>query len=167
MARVLDWDITVPYQWTCGPIYGRFLGGLKEKLLLGIKCEPCDAVFCPPQETCPICGAAFDPENFQTLGQEGEVISFTEIKDNFFGPPPDMEYISKRIAPADLEEHPVMWPPEAPYTMALVRVDGADCAFLHLITGDMSKLKVGSRVKAVWKEEAEGYLLDLEGFGVI
>lgn len=168
MPRILDWDITVPYRWTCGPIFGRFLGGLKEKQIMGIKCESCKKVYCPPQETCPDCGETFDPENFVNLGEEGEVISFTRIEENFFGSPPDPEYIQKRIAPAELEEHPVMWPPEAPYAMALVRVDGADSAFLHLVKGDdMDRLATGSRVRAVWKEEREGYLLDLERFTLI
>lgn len=168
MARVLEWDITVPYQWTCGPIYGLFLGGLKEKQLLGFKCDPCNKVFCPPQETCPQCGEAFDPENYKELGDQGEVISFTRIEENFFGPPPDPEYLRKRIAPADLDEHPLIWPPDVPYTLVMVRIDGADNAFLHLASGDEAeKLSVGCRVKALWKEEGEGYLLDLDGFSVI
>jgi uncharacterized protein len=168
LARVLNWDITVPYQWTCGPIYGQFLGGLKEKQIMGIKCGPCGKTYCPPQETCPGCGAEFDPENFVTLGQEGEVISFTRIEVNFFGPPPDHDYINSRIYPAELEDHPLLWPPEPPYALALVRMDGADNAFLHLVKGaDMENLAVGGRVRAVWSEEREGYLLDLERFTVI
>lgn len=95
------------------------------------------------------------------------MISFTRIAKNFFGSPPDPEYLQSRIAPADLEEHPLMWPPEAPYALALIRIDGSDSAFLHMVTGDdIDQLVIGSRVKAIWKEEPEGYLLDLERFSL-
>lgn len=168
MSRVLNWDITVPYRWTCGPIYGRFLGGLKEKQLLGVKCSSCERIYCPPQEVCPSCYEDFKLENFIPLGDEGEVLSFTVIERNIFGPKPDEAYINSRIKPASLENHPLLWPPEVPYAMVLIKIDGADSALLHLVKGqEMDRLAIGSRVKAVWKEEREGYLFDLERFVVI
>ncbi|HOB87209.1 MAG TPA: zinc ribbon domain-containing protein [Bacillota bacterium] len=168
MSRVLDWDITVPFRWTCGPVYGRFLGGLKEKQLLGFECPRCQEVYCPPQDICPRCGGDFDPEQCRPLGEEGDLVSFTVVEANLFGPRPDDEYLRRRIHPADLGEHPLLWPPDPPYAIVMVRLDGAANNFLHLARGeDLSRLQVGCRMRAVWKEEREGFLLDLDRFTVL
>ena len=54
----------------------------------------------------------------------------------------------------------------------MIRLDGTDVNFLHLIGGfDMSdldtvrkKVKNGMRVKAVWKKEKKGHILDIKYF---
>jgi uncharacterized OB-fold protein len=59
------------------------------------------------------------------------------------------------------EMHPV----KAPLAYALIRLDGADGALLHLIGGiDPDRLKVGMRVKAVFAEQREGSILDIRHF---
>lgn len=50
-------------------------------------------------------------------------------------------------------------------TLALVRLDGTDVAFLHrIVDTDPSELEVGTRVTATWAEEPSGHVLDLVGF---
>jgi uncharacterized OB-fold protein len=49
------------------------------------------------------------------------------------------------------------------YTLALVRIDGTDCDFLHRLDGD-ADWQVGMRVEARWAAEAKGGVLDLAGF---
>jgi uncharacterized OB-fold protein len=45
---------------------------------------------------------------------------------------------------------------EPPYVSAYVLLDGADIAFLHLILGvEASEVRMGMRVKAVWKPRDE------------
>ena len=45
---------------------------------------------------------------------------------------------------------------EPPYVSAYVLLDGADIAFLHLILGvDAADVRMGMRVKAVWKPRDE------------
>ncbi|HET9499845.1 MAG TPA: OB-fold domain-containing protein, partial [Marmoricola sp.] len=45
---------------------------------------------------------------------------------------------------------------QPPYVSAYVLLDGADIAFLHLVLGcDASEVRMGMRVKAVWKPEEE------------
>lgn len=51
----------------------------------------------------------------------------------------------------------------ADYTLALVRLDGADCDLLHRLC-DTADWQVGMRIQAVWAEEAKGSVLDLVGF---
>ena len=51
------------------------------------------------------------------------------------------------------------------FTLALVRLDGTDCDFLHRLSGDGDvEWKIGQRVQATWAAEAKGSVLDLAGF---
>ncbi len=168
MARKLDWDITVPYKWTTGPVIGKFLGGLKEHTILGGKCPACKKVFVPPQDLCPDCYVDLTEDDFVELKNEGEIISFTQVNQNFFGEKPSDEYLNSRISPADVSEHPLLWPPEPPYAIVMVKIDGADTAMVHLVKGnEMDKLKVGARAKAKFKGETIGHILDIEQFEII
>ncbi len=168
MSRILDWDITVPYRWTTGPILGKFLGGLKEHKIFGVKCSSCQKTYVPPQDVCPACTYDFTDDDFVEVKNEGEVIAFTLVKQNFFGERPSDEYLNQRIKPAEVEEHPLLWPPDVPYAIALVKLDGADTALAHLVKGkDMDSLKTGSRVKTVFKGETTGHIMDIDCFEII
>lgn len=48
-------------------------------------------------------------------------------------------------------------------TLALIRLDGADCDLLHRCIG-AAPWKIGQRVEAVWAGSPKGGVLDLEGF---
>jgi len=167
--RVLEGNISVPYRWTPGDIYGRFLGGLKEKKILGFRCPECKKVYAPATDICVACYYGFKPEDQVELPDSGVVKSFTVVRANLWPPKPDPEVVSKAIAPTKLEDHPLLWPPAPPYALVAVRIEGADTDFIHMVKGEknLGKLKVGSKVKAVWAEQREGYLLDLDHFEVI
>ena len=53
--------------------------------------------------------------------------------------------------------------PGAP-AFGLVHVDGASHAMLHRLGDGAERLAPGSRVKAVWREERTGSILDIEYF---
>ena len=61
---------------------------------------------------------------------------------------------------------------EIPYVTGKVNLDGADSGFRHLFGGfDLSnidevtrRLKIGTRVKAVWRKEKPGHILDIDYF---
>jgi uncharacterized OB-fold protein len=63
-------------------------------------------------------------------------------------------------------------PIEPPFVTGLIRLDGTDVNFLHLIGGfdlsnfeEVSKtLRNGIKVKAVWSEERRGHILDIRNF---
>ncbi|MCX5858230.1 MAG: DNA-binding protein, partial [Deltaproteobacteria bacterium] len=63
-------------------------------------------------------------------------------------------------------------PTEPPFISALLRLDGTDVDFLNIIGGfDMSDfeqarkiVKNGMRLKAVWKDERQGNILDIKYF---
>ena len=58
----------------------------------------------------------------------------------------------------------VVQPVKAPFAYVLVKLDGADVGFLHVMTKDLDKLKKGQRVKAKFKAERTGSILDIDSF---
>ena len=140
-------DVWLPYKFAVGPTFYRFYEGLKEGKILGNKCPKCERVLVPARTFCPECYV--DMEDWVEVSQEGEVVSWTLANYEFFG-----------------------MPSEPPFIGALIRLDGTDCNFLHLIGGldlnDLdtikSKIKPGTRVKAVWTDEKKGHILDIKYF---
>jgi uncharacterized OB-fold protein len=57
-------------------------------------------------------------------------------------------------------------PAPAPFAFILVKLDGADTALPHVVTEGLDRLRVGSRVEAVWKPDGErvGSIRDIAGF---
>lgn len=49
-------------------------------------------------------------------------------------------------------------------TFALVRLDGADTAMLHLVDAAPDQLAEGARVRARWAAERNGEITDIEAF---
>lgn len=108
-----------------------FLRGLEEGTLLGARSGKDGKVYFPPKEADPATGLELD--NFVELPDKGTVTTFAIINIPFAG---------QRIKP--------------PYVAAYVLLDGADIAFLHLIQEiDASEVRMGLRVRAVWKPREE------------
>lgn len=137
---ILEGNITIPYKWTTGPTVGRFLAELKENArLVGARCGVCGKVYVPPAD---VCGQCYKPlDDWVTLSGEGTVVAITTVE---------------RAMPFS--------PTPAPYTLALVRLDGADTDLLHLASPG---LKAGDRVAAIFKTERAGSLLDIERFAAL
>ena len=52
-------------------------------------------------------------------------------------------------------------PLDHPFAYALVRLDGADTPFLHVVdAGDEGSMQTGMRVKARWADETTGVITD-------
>jgi len=137
---ILEGNITIPYKWTTGTTVGRFLAELKENArLVGARCDECGKVYVPPADVCGECYKLLD--TWIPLTGEGTVVAITTV------------------------ERAMPWSPmAAPYSLALVRLDGADTNLLHLAN---SSLKAGDRVSAIFKPERAGSLLDIECFAAI
>ena len=59
------------------------------------------------------------------------------------------------------EKHPL----DRPFAWALIGLDGADTALLHVVdAGDESRMRTGMRVKPRWREERVGDIHDVEAF---
>jgi len=133
------------YYWHCGHYMSRFLLGLRDqKTILGMKCSRCGRVYVPPREVCGRCFVTMD--EWVDLGTEGYIYAFTVVKHAYIDP--------------NTGE-----PIKVPRTDVYVKLDGADTCLMHwLDETDETKITVGARVKAVFKEQRRGTIHDVEYF---
>ncbi|MDG3011502.1 DNA-binding protein [Rhodococcus sp. D2-41] len=111
-----------------------FLRALKDGKLIGQRCPASNKVYLPPRGASPTHGVPTKEE--VPLPDTGTVTTFCIVNIPFQG---------QRIKP--------------PYVAAYILVDGADIPMLHLVLGcDPSEVRMGMRVRAVWKPaEERGY----------
>ena len=128
-----------PYTRSVGPVIGRFFGGLLERKIEGVR-TAAGKVLVPPTE--------YDPETseplseFVEVGQSGVVTAWAWVA-------------------SPREKHPL----DKPFAWALVRLDGADTALLHVVdAGDEASMATGMRVSVRWREERTGEIQDIECF---
>ena len=56
-------------------------------------------------------------------------------------------------------------PLEHPFAWALIKLDGADTAMLHVVdTGEESRMSTGMRVEVRWADETQGHIRDIAHF---
>ncbi|MGQ9720047.1 MAG: Zn-ribbon domain-containing OB-fold protein [Candidatus Jordarchaeum sp.] len=137
-----------PYNWYVGEYWTKFFDGFKEKKFLGIKCSKCGTVYALPRQVCGRCFVKMD--EWVELGPEGVIGAFTVVKFPYIDP-----NTGEIIKPL-------------PFTVAAVRLDGADSAIWHYVNElDESKIKVGRRVRIVWQDERKGNIHDIKYFEFI
>lgn len=108
-----------------------YLRAMGEGKILGARCPATDKIYVPPRGASPTHGLPTTDE--VELSDTGTVTTFCIVNIPFPG---------QRIKP--------------PYVAAYVLLDGADIPFLHLVLGcDASEVRMGMRVRAVWKPRAE------------
>lgn len=137
-----DWNI--PFTHTAGTHATKFFKELKEnKKIYGTKCEKCNRVLMPPR---PFCERCFE-----------QTTEWVEVKDEGVLTALSINYMKYTGLP------------EPPYAIGIIKLDGADTSIIYTVAGvDLSnpetakeKLKIGTRVKTVWKEEREGNMKDI------
>ena len=134
-----SYTLEYPYTRTVGPVVGKFLTGVRDGRLFGIRCR--GRVICPPIE--------FDPESGETLAHD-----FVEV-----GPGGVVESFSWIAEPT--RKHPFA----KPFAFALIRLDGADTALVHAVdAGSPKAMAAGMRVRARFAAERRGHIRDLECF---
>jgi len=135
--HVLDYT----YTRSVGPVIGAFLTALRDGRLLGVRGSG-GAVVVPPTE--------YDPITAEATGDMVEV-----------GP-------GGVVGAWGWTDHPRPDQPlDRPFAWALVTLDGADTALLHVVdAGSAEAMRSGMRVRARFRPEAErrGHLLDVECF---
>lgn len=131
--------IEYPFKRTTGPVIGAFLTGLREQVLLGIRASD-GRVIVPPAESDPVTGK--DLAELVEVGPGGEVTTWAWVH----------------------QPHP-KHPLDRPFAWALVRLDGADTAMLHVVDGGtVDAMHTGMRVTPRWREDREGAIGDLTCF---
>ena len=128
-----------PYKRSVGPIIGRFLTGLRDQKIEGIRGSD-GRVLVPPVEYDP--QTAAELSEFVDVGPGGVVTTWTW-----------------------LDEARSNNPLQKPFAWALIKLDGADTALLHAVdAGSEATMKTGMRVKPRWRAERTGHILDIECF---
>lgn len=138
---VYEGRIKVPYTWSVGETGSKFFLELRDhKKIWGTRCPSCGKVLVPARK---ICGKCFQQtDEWVEVGSEGTVQTFTVVR-----------YPS--------EVHPL----RPPFGYAVILLDGADTGMTHLLAGsDPIKWRTGMRVKAVFKEDRKGNILDIAYF---
>lgn len=127
------------YSRSVGPVVGRFLEGLRDGRIEGVRTKS-GRVLVPPTEYDPETGEATD--DFVEVGQSGTVKTWCWLRE-------------------PRQQNPL----QMPFAWALVQLDGADTALLHAVdAGDIDRMKTGMRVRVRWAETRVGRIQDIACF---
>ncbi|MHA1488724.1 MAG: Zn-ribbon domain-containing OB-fold protein [Promethearchaeota archaeon] len=146
----IKWKTDLPYRYSIGKLAVKFFEELKEnKKIFGSKCPKCGKVNFPPRAVCAECFVEMTVSDMVELPPKGTLEGFTVVNYPFVDPQ------TGGMRPF-------------PYGYGLFKLDGADTYTMHFVNEtDYTKLKVGQRVEAVFKEEREGNMGDIPYFEVI
>jgi uncharacterized OB-fold protein len=132
------------YAWDNGVAIGRYLAELKNGRIIARKCNKCERIMIPPRMFCELCWRPTD--EWVYCKDTGEVNTFSICYVNW-----------------DASRIPDGEPPHLP---AVVLIDGASyhMGILHKLGEvDPEDIRIGMKVKAVWKPaaEREGKITDI------
>ena len=138
----VEGKLALPYSYFAGKVGSKFLITIRdEKKIMGIKCNTCNKVFVPPRQTCDLCMEDIR-DNWVDVQNVGEVLNYTVIR-----------YQDRHL------------PKKPPYILALIKLDGADTSLVHVVEGvDVSEVKTGLRVQAVFADETTNTIMDIDHF---
>jgi uncharacterized OB-fold protein len=144
---ILETEASLRYESATGPTWWRYFEEFKKERIFGTRCPACKRVLVPARSFCADCFVAMD--EWVQVSNEGQVLGWSLTNYHYFGMPTDPPFISAEI-----------------------RLDGSDSNFYHLVGGfDLTDLelvrrtmKIGTRVRAVWKKEKTGSILDIDYF---
>lgn len=131
--------IPVNYVYTFGIAGEKFFRTIKDKgTFLASKCSSCNKLFVPPQIYCDECFEEL--REYEDIGIEGEIYSFTECYYDFKG--------SKY---------------NEPHIIGLIKFKGVEGGIIHRLNLKKEDLKIGTKVVAVFKpqKDREGSLDDI------
>ena len=138
---VTEWQPNLKYAWDAGIGYGRYFAELKNGKIVGTRCHKCRRVLLPARVFCEWCFRTVD--EWVYLKDTGVINTFSVA---YTGS------MAERL--------------KEPKIPALVEVDGSGgVAIMHLISEvDPWKVKIGMKVKAVWKpaQKREGAITDIK-----
>lgn len=123
--------VNLKYTFAAGAATSKFLREIRQGKIVGQRSNVTGFVSVPPRGACPISGTPMTEE--VTLPETATVVSFTIV------------HIPIPNAPVD-----------PPFVVANVVMDESDQTFIHLVAEcDPSKLQIGEKIKAVWKDKSE------------
>jgi uncharacterized OB-fold protein len=137
-----EWTMEFPYKHSTGETIGRFLAGLRDQRRIWGQRVAGQGVVVPPLGYSEADGSAGG--EWVAVANAGVVTAVAVVHEAVEG----------------------LHPAPAPFAFVLVKLDGADTALPHIATEGLDRLRVGTRVEAVWKPDGEriGSIRDIAGF---
>jgi len=136
-----EWHPKFEYAYDCGIGYGRYFAELKKGRIVGTKCKRCDRILLPARYFCEWCWRPTD--EWVYLEDTGTVNTFSICY---------TDWLARRIKE-----------PELP---AMIEIDGSGGVAIMGKLGEVEpkEIRIGMRVKAVWKPEGEriGAITDIK-----
>ena len=136
-------QIYIPNTYSAGAVGSRFLIELRDnKKIMGTRCPTCNLVYVPARSACRDCFGELS--EWVEVSHKGTLLTYTVA----------------------CESNPIQ-PVSTPIVYGIVQLDGADTGFVHMLGEvDPDKLKVGTKVKAIFKskKERQGSILDIKYF---
>jgi len=134
-----EFESSFTFTRSTGPVVGRFLTGLRDRRIVGVKGSD-GRVLVPPLE--------FDPLTFEALSEFVEVGQTGAVRTWCWVNQPLEKHLMRR-----------------PFAWALIQLDDSDTPMLHMVdAGEESAMSTGMRVKVRWAEETQGSITDIECF---
>ncbi|MCK4362393.1 MAG: Zn-ribbon domain-containing OB-fold protein [Dehalococcoidia bacterium] len=142
-SLVFAGKVDIPNTYSAGLVGSRFLIELRDnKKITGIKCPTCNRVYVPPRSTCKYCFGKLS--EWVEVSNKGTLLTYA---------------VAYQPSPVQ--------PVEVPIAYGIVQLDGADTGLAHMLGEvDPEQLKVGMKVKAVFKVKKErvASILDIKYF---
>ncbi len=132
------------YSWAAGVAISRFLEELKKGRIIGRKCSKCERTLVPPRMYCERCYRPTD--EWEHVKDTGTINTFS-------------------ISHVGTDAHRL----KSPILVAVVDLDGGSpgMGILHTLgNADPSRIRIGMKVKAVWKppSQRQGAITDIRYF---
>ena len=123
--------VSLQYEHSAGQSASRALRAIEKGKLLGQRCPVDGRVYFPSRGACPQHGVAFGDETVE-LSDKGSIVTFSIV----------------RVPSASI-------PLELPYITVNVLLDGSDTVLMHVLDAKLEDVRMGMRVRAVWKPEQD------------
>ncbi len=150
--------ISVKQRFATGPVFGKFLKGLKDKKILAIKCPECGRLQTPPREACAICRVRNN--EWVEVGPNGEMrmmeYCYYASPDPLTGETRETPYGAIGILLDGCKDEEVFWHLLNPEQLDRVKMGS-------VING---KVTHGSRLRPVWNENRTGSIEDIRYFEI-
>ena len=142
--------ISVPERFATGPVMGYFLQELRDNArIMANRCPSCGRHQVPPREVCAVCRVEAD--QWDEVGPEGVIRHYDIV---YYASPDPLTGEARDV----------------PYVLCWVNLDGTqgDAPLWHLLEApDLSKVRNGLRVRAVFADQRTGSMEDIKHFEII
>lgn len=143
--KIVEWFCHLEYEGVAAPPLDRFADALLEGRILGQQCPHCGKVFIGPKDYCPLDAVELDESNDVDCGQKGTVAGYTIVM--------PVQYYGQQ----ETEN----------FARVSVVLDGPGGSMIQqqLVEVPLDEVRVGLRVEAVWKAEADRAIDEIGGMG--